>query len=76
MSTQEAFDRAGQILKECYLDWYIAQSQLPQTSQAIDYDIHKYIDAVRNIMLANLNWRYGLRHCGVFALADLLQLQV
>ncbi|PVH78127.1 pentalenene synthase [Cadophora sp. DSE1049] len=58
MSTQEAFDHAGDMLKNCYRDWYIAQSQVPQVSQAIDYDIQKYIDAVRNIMLANLNWSF------------------
>lgn len=57
MSTQQAFDHAGEMLKDCYRDWYIAQSQVPQVSQATDYDIQMYIDAVRNIMLANLNWR-------------------
>ncbi|KAH6712403.1 pentalenene synthase [Leptodontidium sp. MPI-SDFR-AT-0119] len=58
MSTQQAFDHAGEMLKDCYRDWYIAQSQVPQVSQATDYDIQKYIDAVRNIMLANLNWSF------------------
>lgn len=56
-TTQEAFDEAGILLKQCYRDFYLAQADLPHVNTETDVDIKKYVDGVHNIMLANLNWR-------------------
>ena len=56
-TAQEAFDEVGVLLQQRYRDFYLAQADLPHVNQEIDIDIQKYVEGVRNIMKANLNWR-------------------
>lgn len=57
MSTQAAFDRAGEMLKECYRNWFLAQAEIPQFGEAIDVEVQKYVLAIRDVMTASLNWQ-------------------
>lgn len=57
MSTQNAFDLAKEMLHQCYRQWYFAQADLPQFGESIDAEVQKYIIAIRNTMIASLNWQ-------------------
>ena len=56
-STQSAFDHAGEMLKQCYRDWYLVQAELPQFGEVLDAEVQKYIMAIHNVMIASLNWQ-------------------
>ncbi|MCJ1263853.1 hypothetical protein MMC22_003723 [Lobaria immixta] len=57
MGPQEAFDQMGELLKVRLRGWYLALADLPQWGEAIDTQVQKYIEAVQDVVLANLNWR-------------------
>lgn len=57
MGPQEAFDQTGELLKARLRDWYLALAELPQWGEDIDTQVQKYIGAVQDVVLANLNWR-------------------
>ncbi|KUJ11138.1 putative pentalenene synthase [Mollisia scopiformis] len=58
MSIQDAFDQAGEMLKHCYRDWYLAQAELLQYGEAIDAQLQLYMIAIQNVMTASLNWHF------------------
>jgi len=58
MSTQEAADRVGQMLHDCYRRWYTHLVTLPYWGDSIDRQVLKYIEGCRNLALGNLTWRY------------------
>ncbi|KAI9876455.1 MAG: hypothetical protein M1830_006474 [Pleopsidium flavum] len=58
MTQQEAYNRAGNLLKERYRAWYIAHSEMPIWGEAVDYQIHKYIKGCQDTILANMNWSF------------------
>jgi hypothetical protein len=45
------------MLSACYRDWYLAIASLPSWGEKIDMDVQRYIAIVKNVVLANLNWR-------------------
>lgn len=55
--TQRAFDMAGEMLRQCYRDWFLAQTELPHFGEAIDKEVQKYIFAIQRVMVASLNWQ-------------------
>jgi hypothetical protein len=55
--TQRAFDMAGEMLRQCYGDWFLAQAQLPHFGEVIDREVQKYILAIQRVMVASLNWQ-------------------
>ncbi|KAG9232758.1 isoprenoid synthase domain-containing protein [Amylocarpus encephaloides] len=57
-TTQEAYDKAGDMLKDCYRDWYLTQAALPQYGEAMDAEIQRYIKALQNVMTASLHWHF------------------
>lgn len=57
MPAQQAFDCVNELLKDCYRDWFLAQANLPQWGEHVDFQVQKYIQGVQNVVLANLNWR-------------------
>jgi hypothetical protein len=54
-----AFDHIGEMLVSCYRDWYMALAELPSWGERIDAEVQQYIRGVQNVVMANLNWRYG-----------------
>lgn len=57
MTTQEAADRVGQMLHDCYRRWYSHLVALPYWGNNIDRQVLKYIEGCRNLALGNLTWR-------------------
>ena len=57
LSTQQALNRIGSMLDECYRRWYIALAGLPPYGENIDRPILRFVDACRNVALGNLYWR-------------------
>lgn len=55
--TQRAFDMAGEMLKECYREWFLAQAEIPSFGEALDLEVQKYIAAIQQVMVASLNWQ-------------------
>ncbi|KAG4431767.1 hypothetical protein IFR05_012743 [Cadophora sp. M221] len=53
MNTQEAFNRAGEMLEERSRDWELIKTEFPR-----DVDARNYIEGTRNIMLASLHWHF------------------
>ncbi|KAL9623919.1 MAG: hypothetical protein Q9160_001911 [Pyrenula sp. 1 TL-2023] len=57
-SAQQAFDHVNGMLKECYRDWYLALSKLPQWGEKTDEQVQKYIQGVQDVVHANMNWSF------------------
>ncbi|KAJ1333154.1 presilphiperfolanol synthase [Microdochium nivale] len=65
MTTQEAADRVGQMLHDCYRRWYSHLVALPYWGNNIDRQVLKYIEGCRNLALGNLTWSlYTPRYMG------------
>jgi hypothetical protein len=56
-STQEAVDKVGETLDNCYKSWYRALAELPIWGEKIDREVLRYLDACRDVALGNLHWR-------------------
>lgn len=54
---QEAVDKIGDMVNECYRTWYLALAELPVYGEKIDREVHKFIEICKNVALGNLNWR-------------------
>ena len=59
-SAQEAYDQAGELLKERQREWYLALARIPSWGEQIDRQVQRYIQGVQDGVIANLNWRYVL----------------
>lgn len=57
MSAQEAFDTAGKLLEERYQRWEEVESSVPRWCAEIDAQVQRYIDGIKSVVKANLNWR-------------------
>jgi hypothetical protein len=55
--TQRAFDMAGEMLKQCYREWFLARAELPSFGEAVDREVEKYVLAIQRVMLASLHWQ-------------------
>ncbi|KXJ88154.1 isoprenoid synthase domain-containing protein [Microdochium bolleyi] len=65
LTTQEATDRVGQMLTDCYRRWYSHLVALPYWDDSIDRQVLKYIEGCRNLALGNLTWSlYTPRYMG------------
>jgi hypothetical protein len=59
MSQQEAYTVAGDAVQKRYLEWYVELSKVPHWGEEVNMQVQKYIRGCQDIVLANLNWRYG-----------------
>ena len=57
MSAQAAFDATGSMLDARYRDWSAALAATPSWGETVDREVQRYITCVKNLILANLNWR-------------------
>ncbi|KAH7303895.1 terpene synthase metal binding domain protein, partial [Rhexocercosporidium sp. MPI-PUGE-AT-0058] len=53
MTTQQAFNRAGDMLDESYQEWLNVKTKFPHGP-----DIAKFVEGTRTIMLASLHWHF------------------
>lgn len=56
---QEAVDRIGEMLNNCYRRWYSALQKMEIWGEHIDKQVLAFIDACRNVALGNLHWRWA-----------------
>lgn len=59
MSQQEAYNFAGNAVMKRYYEWYEEVSKVPHWGEGVDMQVQTYIRGCQDIVLANLNWRYG-----------------
>ncbi|KAJ6002360.1 Presilphiperfolan-8-beta-ol synthase [Penicillium sp. IBT 35674x] len=57
LSIQQAVDRIGEMLNNCYSRWYSALQKMEIWGEHIDKQVLGFIDACRNVALGNLHWR-------------------
>ncbi|KAJ0328322.1 hypothetical protein COL5a_005098 [Colletotrichum fioriniae] len=57
-STQEAIDEIGDMIDECYRNWYLALSKMPICGEKVDQEVIRYLDGCRDVALGNLHWSY------------------
>ncbi|EHK20868.1 uncharacterized protein TRIVIDRAFT_59217 [Trichoderma virens Gv29-8] len=57
LSDQEAMNKIGKMLDDCYKSWHSAVDELPTWGEEIDRDVLKYLEACHNVGLGNLHWR-------------------
>lgn len=59
LTDQEAMDRVGDMVEDCYQRWHEALDDLPPCDdEKMRKDVMRYVDGCRNIALGNLHWRY------------------
>ena len=58
LTTQEAFDHAGVEITKRLHEWYITMAEVQSWGESIDRQVQRYIRGVRDVVTANLNWRF------------------
>ncbi|KAK7702856.1 hypothetical protein SLS64_009467 [Diaporthe eres] len=65
-SMQEAVDKAGHMIEDCYRRWYLALAELPLWGEAVDHEVLRFVGACRNVALGSLHWSFRTgRYWGV-----------
>ncbi|KAL7928555.1 isoprenoid synthase domain-containing protein [Trichoderma chlorosporum] len=57
MSAQGAFDKVGKLLESRYQRWDRAEASIPSWGEEADIQVRKYIEGIKCVVSANLNWR-------------------
>ncbi|PVH75594.1 terpenoid synthase, partial [Cadophora sp. DSE1049] len=55
---QRAYDRAHEMLRERYRQWYLAMAELPVWGEKVDKEVQRYIQGIQDVVLANVNWSF------------------
>ncbi|KAI5921858.1 Presilphiperfolan-8-beta-ol synthase [Camillea tinctor] len=59
LSPQEAIDKVGTMLNDCYKRWYTALLDMPVCGENIDREVLRFVEACRNVALGNLYWSFS-----------------
>lgn len=63
LTDQEAMDRVGDMIEDCYQRWHEALDDLPLCdNEKTRRDVLRYVEGCQNIALGNLHWRYVTVH--------------
>ncbi|KAH7019598.1 Presilphiperfolan-8-beta-ol synthase [Ilyonectria destructans] len=54
MSIEQAVDRIGDMVNNCYRKWYLALAELPSYGEKIDREVMKFVEACRAVAQGNL----------------------
>lgn len=57
LSTQQAFDMVGKLLEDRYRRWEEVETSFPRWGAEVDAEVQRYIDSIKAVVKANLNWR-------------------
>lgn len=57
MSAQKAFNTVGKILKQRYQHWDKVEASVPSWGEETDVQVRKYIEGIKCVVKANLDWR-------------------
>ncbi|KAK4209967.1 Presilphiperfolan-8-beta-ol synthase [Rhypophila decipiens] len=58
LTMQQALDRIGEMLEDCYRRWYRALSEMPIWGEKTDYQVLRYVDICRDVALGCLHWSF------------------
>jgi len=58
LTAQQAFDAVGSMLEARYNDWDVAFAAVPSWGVQIDEEVAQYIQAIKNVAVANINWSF------------------
>lgn len=56
-SMQEAVDKIGYMMEDCYHRWYFALAELPVWGETVDREALRFINVCRNLALGTLHWK-------------------
>ena len=56
-SIQQAMDRIGDMIHDCYRQWYMALAELPSYGEKVDREVMKFVEVCRSMAHGNLYWR-------------------
>lgn len=57
LTMQQALDKIGDMLDDCYRRWYRTLSEMPIWGEKTDYQVLRYVDICRDVALGCLHWR-------------------
>ncbi|KAM0476118.1 hypothetical protein ACHAPX_006535 [Trichoderma viride] len=58
MSPQKAFHTVGKLLEQRYHRWDEAEASVPSWGEETDGQVRKYIEGIKCVVKANLNWSF------------------
>ncbi|KAI1841069.1 hypothetical protein JX266_012727 [Neoarthrinium moseri] len=58
LTDQEAVERIGEMLYDCYNKWRDAVANVPSWGDEIDEEVKKFIGGCQNLALGNLHWSF------------------
>ncbi|KAL1849095.1 hypothetical protein Plec18170_007754 [Paecilomyces lecythidis] len=61
LSQEAAYQRIGEEITQRYREWYVALAELPLWGEEIDTQVQRYVAALQETVLANLNWSFHTR---------------
>lgn len=56
-SVQKAMDKIGDMIDDCYRQWYLALADLPSYGEEVDREVMKFVEVCRAMAHGNLYWR-------------------
>lgn len=57
LSIQQAVDKIGEMINECYRRWYLALAELPSYGEKVDREVMRFVEVCRAVAQGNLYWR-------------------
>ncbi|KAF1964544.1 Presilphiperfolan-8-beta-ol synthase [Bimuria novae-zelandiae CBS 107.79] len=57
-SVQQAMDKIGDMISDCYRQWYLALAELPSYGEKIDREVMKFVEVCRAMAHGNLYWSF------------------
>ncbi|KAI1107633.1 Presilphiperfolan-8-beta-ol synthase [Jackrogersella minutella] len=58
MSLQQAVDKIGTMIDNCYKRWYTTLAEIPSYGEEIDRQVLLFIEVCRYLALGNLHWSF------------------
>ncbi|KAF7956989.1 hypothetical protein EAE96_004311 [Botrytis aclada] len=58
LSAQQAVDKIGDMVNDCYKRWYLALAELPSYGEKIDSEVMKFVEICRAVAQGNLYWSF------------------
>lgn len=73
LSQEAAYQRLGEEITRRYQEWYVALVELPLWGEEIDTQVQRYVAALQETVLANLNWRFVIAFLYIFFMSSYLK---
>jgi hypothetical protein len=57
MTQQESYNHVGDAILARYDEWDVVVESLPSCGEEVDVIIAKFVDMMRTLVIANIEWR-------------------